>query len=356
MRTPALTALPRLWLSPFVLLCLTRLSLASLVNVTVDDVFGDPESGSHIVYSSEAWNDGRNCSGCAAKPESSKVFQGKLRSAILSRPATEFSFTGTWTDSSFDGSRETVLQNATLGFSGTAVYVFCVVDILGSTDISFYIDGAAVGSFVQKAGESSQRYQYNTSVYANSSLPDGPHTLTIQNGRIGGGVVSILLDYVVYSHSAGDSSSPTPGSTGSGPSNDSSNTNRSKIIIGVCSAVGGLLIIVASWLSCYFLRRRRKQRQEEAEELRPQAFSDFVVARSPPSEVGTLRSPRSMKTLEATGLSSLPSSSFPLESASTPPSSASPAPSPRVPHSAVSEDTSRSLATDPYVDPPPSYS
>ncbi|KAL0955662.1 hypothetical protein HGRIS_001889 [Hohenbuehelia grisea] len=189
MRTPALTALPRLWLSPFVLLCLTRLSLASLVNVTVDDVFGDPESGSHIVYSSEAWNDGRNCSGCAAKPESSKVFQG------------------TWTDSSFDGSRETVLQNATLGFSGTAVYVFCVVDILGSTDISFYIDGAAVGSFVQKAGESSQRYQYNTSVYANSSLPDGPHTLTIQNGRIGGGVVSILLDYVVYRYVSPDSMS-----------------------------------------------------------------------------------------------------------------------------------------------------
>lgn len=43
---------------------------AKLVNVTIDDFYPDPINGTKIVYQPpDAWNDGRNCEACTAKPE-----------------------------------------------------------------------------------------------------------------------------------------------------------------------------------------------------------------------------------------------------------------------------------------------
>lgn len=63
-------------------------ALAVLVNVTIDDQFGDPSTGQHIAYSPEdAWQVGQTCQACTAKPT----------------PA-EDAYLGTWSDASFNPS------------------------------------------------------------------------------------------------------------------------------------------------------------------------------------------------------------------------------------------------------------
>ena len=85
---------------------------------------------------------------------------------------------------------------------GTAVYVFCITTGTstapdGNSDMSFSIDGQTVGSF-QLAPTNQTTYDYNVMVYGNSDIPSGTHTLTIQNGEVGGAKSLILLDYIVY--------------------------------------------------------------------------------------------------------------------------------------------------------------
>ena len=50
--------------------------LAKLVNVTIDDGYGDSRTGAQIAYSPEsAWRDGRvECSGCNARPNSALLY------------------------------------------------------------------------------------------------------------------------------------------------------------------------------------------------------------------------------------------------------------------------------------------
>ena len=68
----------------------------------------------------------------------------------------------------------------------------------GFTDLRFEIDSEFVGTFVHNPS-SSETFTYNALVYANQSLPDGNHTLTIQNGQVGDLMSTVLLDYLVYS-------------------------------------------------------------------------------------------------------------------------------------------------------------
>ena len=68
----------------------------------------------------------------------------------------------------------------------------------GFTDLTFGIDSEFAGTFVHNPS-SSETLTYNALVYANQSLPDGNHTLTIQNGRVGNPISTVLLDYLVYS-------------------------------------------------------------------------------------------------------------------------------------------------------------
>lgn len=63
--------------------------------------------------------------------------------------------------------------------------------------MSFYIDQQLVGTFVQSAPGTSG-YQYNVTVYANSALTYGTHTLTIQNGHVNGPKSLVLLDRIIY--------------------------------------------------------------------------------------------------------------------------------------------------------------
>jgi hypothetical protein len=94
--------------------------LASLVNVTIDDKFGDPQTGTQIVYLPPGtWNNGTNsCSGCITHLDPSQLYNG------------------TWHDSTFDpqpsnnDSKSSQIQTASVTFNGQ--YFVC----LGRTELT----------------------------------------------------------------------------------------------------------------------------------------------------------------------------------------------------------------------------
>ncbi|RPD58421.1 hypothetical protein L227DRAFT_505389 [Lentinus tigrinus ALCF2SS1-6] len=169
----------------------TRVS-AALVNVTIDDTFGDPTTGNQIVYDPPGvWKVGQNCSDCTAQPDRSQLVNG------------------TWHDGTFsaideNGNVSNQLLTAAVTFQGVAVYVYCVVthsfrSPVGNSDMSFFIDGILVGNFVQPpTGDTT--YQYNVPVYVNESLPFGSHTIAIVNGHPSGNQSLTLLDRIVYTY------------------------------------------------------------------------------------------------------------------------------------------------------------
>ncbi|KAJ8482400.1 hypothetical protein ONZ51_g5388 [Trametes cubensis] len=88
---------------------------------------------------------------------------------------------------------------------GVAVYVFCTVPTLsgfdsagvGSSDMSFFVDGTEVGQYAQ-APNADGFYSYNVPVFVMEGLSAGQHQLTIVNGRAGGFKSVMFLDYIKY--------------------------------------------------------------------------------------------------------------------------------------------------------------
>ncbi|KAI0656478.1 hypothetical protein C8Q70DRAFT_1046820 [Cubamyces menziesii] len=157
---------------------------ASLVNVTIDDTFGDASNGAQIIYEPDSvWNIGNNCAACTAHPDPGLVYDG------------------TWHDGTTQLGSEDLLT-AAVGFSGVAVYVFCVVTRSevspdGNSDMSFFIDGEQAGQYVVPPdGDTS--YAYNVPVFVKDGLAAGSHQLLIVNGRTGGNKSLVLLDYIIY--------------------------------------------------------------------------------------------------------------------------------------------------------------
>lgn len=63
-------------------------------------------------------------------------------------------------------------------------------------DLTFFLDGDIVGSFVLPAN-GSLGYEYNVPLYVNDSLASGPHDFVLQNGHIGGEKALVILDSIV---------------------------------------------------------------------------------------------------------------------------------------------------------------
>ncbi|KAK7694205.1 hypothetical protein QCA50_001385 [Cerrena zonata] len=162
----------------------SRPTLANLVNVTVDDAGSDPYTGAQIVYSpSNAWSLGPACTVCTAHPDPKRAFNG------------------TWHDGFFDPNTNNVLT-ASFQFDGSALYVNCILSHLGSnpdgtTNMLFFLDGEFMGSY-QQFPNGDPTYEFNTMVYANSSIPNGHHTFTIQNGQLQAPGSLVLLDSIMY--------------------------------------------------------------------------------------------------------------------------------------------------------------
>ncbi|TFK37491.1 hypothetical protein BDQ12DRAFT_607953 [Crucibulum laeve] len=163
---------------------------AILVNVMVDNSGINPLTGQPIIYNpAELWSLG-NCTMCTTKIDAKNMVNG------------------TWHDSTVCfGEVQTKSQLPTASLVnicmlGTAIYVSCAIAQTtsnpgGFSDMSFFIDGNLVGTFV-KTAPGIPGYDFNFSAYLNTSLPPGGHELIIQNGHINGSQSLILLNSITY--------------------------------------------------------------------------------------------------------------------------------------------------------------
>ncbi|PCH33249.1 hypothetical protein WOLCODRAFT_14596 [Wolfiporia cocos MD-104 SS10] len=174
-----------LFLVPVICFSFLRPVLAALRNVTIDDTYGDPDTGVQFTYAPAGnWSLGQNCTNCEAHPD----------------PA--YTYDKSWHDTTFFPSLDTAPPNASVSFNGSAIYVYCIVYHTTSypnnyMDLRFLIDGEETGNFNQIPTGSTE-IDYNHLVYKNSSIPHGVHTFTLVNGQPGGQAALVLLDYMTY--------------------------------------------------------------------------------------------------------------------------------------------------------------
>ncbi|KAF8060947.1 hypothetical protein FPV67DRAFT_314819 [Lyophyllum atratum] len=252
-----------LW--PVIFLLFPSTSLAVLVNVTIDDTLGDFENGRQIIYIPDGeWNVGPSCRACSATP---KLEQNRIHD-------------GTWHDGeankiSHDTNPQQVEQPllAVVPFYGSAIYVYCILANTetspnGNSDMTFLIDSQYAGEFVrQPSGDNT--FEYNALVFHNQSLSHGNHTLTIQNGHIGGPKSLVILDYVVYSYENGLSAlrpssthlqpQPTSAPASASPARpDDTNPPDVKSSGKIVGGVLGTLGVVLLGLVAFLWKRQRK--------------------------------------------------------------------------------------------------
>ena len=63
--------------------------------------------------------------------------------------------------------------------------------------MTFFIDGEQAGTF-ELTATGQNDFSYHVSVFASDPLTSGPHTLTVENGHLGGPQSLALLDYFIY--------------------------------------------------------------------------------------------------------------------------------------------------------------
>ncbi|KAJ7906333.1 hypothetical protein B0H13DRAFT_1619514, partial [Mycena leptocephala] len=133
-----------------------------LSNRTIDDTKGDPITGFLPIYAPEShWNLGTNCSGCLVQPDIGQLFDY------------------TWHDTTQgDGG---VSSSVTLNFTGTAIYLFCVVPntipfATTLVDLKFTLDGALIGTYTHIPGSSAD-ILYSVPVLSSQDLNNEAHTL-----------------------------------------------------------------------------------------------------------------------------------------------------------------------------------
>ncbi|TCD62934.1 hypothetical protein EIP91_006196 [Steccherinum ochraceum] len=268
--------LTRSYLTVFTLLLLLTAHIdAVLVNVTVDDDGVDSLTGSAIVYEPlDRWNVGQNCTGCFAQPDPNRAWNY------------------TWHDGTFKPGESPDTLNATFQFSGTALWVYCILapgnvnpNLSADSYMTFWIDGGVVGTFHQSA-LSVTAYTPNYLVYHTTSMPNAAHTFMLQNGQPGGtDQTLVLLDYLIYSYDDGKPSPTTSAGTATqtaplgGTSGKSSNTHTVAIIVPIVVVAA----LIALGVYAYFWRRRRHLRME-AERLQFQPPVSFTAPVPPITE------------------------------------------------------------------------
>ncbi|KAJ7764040.1 hypothetical protein DFH07DRAFT_1017029 [Mycena maculata] len=187
-----------------------------------------------------------------------------------------------------------------VNFSGNAIYVFAAMPSISSSDSNalsskdpadcrFFIDGVSVFNYSTEEAQDS----YNISVYSNSSIPDGAHTLrmTMPDGTFQGNFFA--FDYVIYTANDPDPTSSLGGSTsgGGGSSMSSFRTPSSSVAaasvaaavterktLPISSIAGGIaggtaafLAFGVGFLLCRRARRRRRKVSLDLEETTPTA-------------------------------------------------------------------------------------
>ncbi|KAF8877504.1 hypothetical protein BD779DRAFT_1557225 [Infundibulicybe gibba] len=155
----------------FALILPTRVSNAAPANQTIDDGFGvqySPSAGSHELV----WKSQDTCGGCLIAPNRTKAYNNTWSSAI---------------------SMNSENVTARFSFQGTAIYIYFIIPNLPFSIVNcdFLVDGRIAGNYTHAPHEPFE-FQYNTLVYANTSLSDTLHTFMIQAKSI------VIFDYAQY--------------------------------------------------------------------------------------------------------------------------------------------------------------
>ncbi len=265
----------------FLLLSLSLLftSVSSrLVNITVDDTFGDRTTGSLPQYSpknDKIWHVGSSTEDCGCNIGPSII--------DVTQPQD-----GTWHDATPLPSDPTP-ATITIHFTGSAVYVF---NILPNTlpvtvtfaNISFSIDGEDAGVFTRSPLPGTT-ILYNQLVYHNTGLNYGPHTLIITPSNYS----LLLFDYLLYTTQDNDtvpdsssintsqssssstfitpqsltSRTPMSASTSKGSSQPSSSRTPTPIGSIVGAVLGGTALLGAVVGTFFLYRRHTRSRATE---------------------------------------------------------------------------------------------
>ena len=141
---------------------------SALINVTIDDHFGDSLTGFIPAYlpNDGSWHVGSPsevCSDCHITPSTLDVSQ---------------IYDHTWHDTTYRPGQAPA--EVTVNFTGSAVYVFSIVpnflpnDTITSANISFTLDGTYSDSFVRYPDPNTEIILYNQSIYSTSGLDYGP--------------------------------------------------------------------------------------------------------------------------------------------------------------------------------------
>ncbi|EIW65018.1 uncharacterized protein TRAVEDRAFT_42416 [Trametes versicolor FP-101664 SS1] len=241
---------------------------ATVLNVTIDDTYGDTLTGGSMHYSPEnAWKANLNCTGCKAQPDPLSALGG------------------TWHESAIPQSGSAVVPTVVVEFEGSAVYVYCIIpdsraSVDGFPNMRFVLDGVLAGSYSLKPPAGTGAYDYHTLVFASQSLASELHVLEIENGVPQSGGSILLLDYILYTTDANVTSvatnvssiplstvsaSATPIPTtqptgGLSQPGGSGYSNILRIALGVTFG-GGLLVTAAlAWATAWYNKRKRQQR------------------------------------------------------------------------------------------------
>ncbi|EED78998.1 predicted protein [Postia placenta Mad-698-R] len=238
-----------------ILLLLVRFSLATLTNRTIDDSNGDSVTGLQPVFApaSGAWHTGQTCPSCLVQPDENQVFDHTWHGVTASPP-------------------DPSPRNVTLTFSGTALWVFCVIPnyvewATTFANLSFELDGQPVGTYSHIPSQS-EALQYNVSVYSNTALENAEHEF-VMTARRDVNASFLAFDWAMYTYDSdivktSQSSSATTSTTSTASATTSpsptaitsaaSNPPVGAIVGGVVGGVGALLIILVAFL---FWRCRR---------------------------------------------------------------------------------------------------
>ncbi|EED84926.1 predicted protein [Postia placenta Mad-698-R] len=305
------------WRAACCFLLLAHVAFAKLTNRTIDDENGDSVTGLQPVYApaSGAWNYGPTCSGCYVQPDVDDCFDHSWHDVTASPTDPE-------------------PRNITLTFNGTAIWVFGVVpnNVLYATtfvNISFELDGHTVGTFSHLPSES-DAYQYNVTLYSNTSLEDAQHTLIITPRR-DVNASYMAFDWAMYTYdsdiSVGTPSTTSAVSTRSATSSASSSatssstsspTPTSHVAVGaiVGGVVGGVAALLIALLAILCWRRRHgRGSADRIRSMRPFEAHDDAIEPKPEAHSSDLSISRSMLPTQYTLRSAAAPSGHPLSTA-----------------------------------------
>ena len=166
----------------FSLLLHIGLVLTNPTNVTIDDQFGDQNSGRLPVYGGDP-EDGWTENGGEAQPDKSQAHDG------------------TWHDATYHPV-DSAVKSITIDFVGTAVYAYFITAnsiqpfITTLTNLSFQLDDAHPVGFEHQPDPSKTGFDYNVLAYSQAGLVNTAHTLVVETTPFNASLV--LFDYVLY--------------------------------------------------------------------------------------------------------------------------------------------------------------